>query len=116
MPISSVGRFRYPGEDGKLGRYDYRLTNLVPDNGIVNPIGLDPKDEASLDDIVSDELILPKDVQVRIRLRSRDVLHAAHLPHFRSQMYCVPGTPTEMNITPIYTTADYRNKIGNPDF
>ena len=109
-------KFRYPGEDGKLGRYDYRLTNLIPDNGIVNPIGLDPKDEASKDDIVSDELILPKDVQVRIRLRSRDVLHAAHMPHFRSQMYCVPGTPTEMNITPIYTTADYRNRIGNPEF
>lgn len=109
-------KFRYPGADGKLGRADYRLINLNADNGTLNPIGLDPQDQASMDDILKDELILPKGVMVRLKLRSRDVLHAAHLPHFRAQMYCVPGTPTEINIQPLYTTEEYRSRIGRPEF
>lgn len=109
-------KFRYPGEDGKLGRADYTLINLSADNGTINPVGLDPKDKASLDDVLMDELVLPKGVMVRLKLRSRDVLHAAHLPHFRAQMYCVPGTPTEINLEPSYTTEQYRSKIGKPEF
>lgn len=108
-------KFRYPGADGKLGNTDYRLT-MKDTKGIINEIGLDPDDEASLDDIVSNELILPKGARVTLHLRSRDVLHAAHLPHFRSQMYCVPGTPTQMTLKPLYTTEEYRERIKNPEF
>lgn len=109
-------KIRYPGPDGKLGNADYRLLNFDPDKGIVNEVGLDPKDPAAQDDIVSSELVLPKGKMVKLRLRSRDVLHAALLPHFRAQMYCVPGTPTEINLEPIYTTEEFRSKINKPEF
>lgn len=109
-------KFRYPGPDGKLGNADYRLINLNADNGPINPVGLDPKDPASADDILKDELIMPKGAMVKLRMRSRDVLHAAHLPHFRAQMYCVPGTPTQFNLKPIYTTDEFRSTINKPDF
>lgn len=109
-------KIRYPGPDGKLGNADYRLLNFDPDKGIVNEVGLDPKDPAALDDIISSDLILPKGKMVKLRLRSRDVLHAALLPHFRAQMYCVPGTPTEINLEAIYTTDEFRAKIKKPEF
>lgn len=109
-------KFRYPGPDGKLGRTDYRLTNTELPGGTVNAIALDITDPASADDIVKDELILPKGVMVKLRMRSRDVLHAAHLPHFRAQMYCVPGTPTQFNLEPLYTTEEFRSRINKPDF
>lgn len=109
-------KIRYPGPDGKLGNADYRLLNFDPEKGIVNEVGLDAKDPDAQDDIISSDLILPKGKMVKLRLRSRDVLHAALLPHFRAQMYCVPGTPTEINLEPIYTTEEFRSKINKPEF
>ena len=85
-------------------------------NGAVNAVGLDVNDPASADDFIKDELILPKGVMVKLRMRSRDVLHSALLPHFRAQMYCVPGTPTQFNLEPLYTTEEFRTRIGKPEF
>jgi cytochrome c oxidase subunit 2 len=59
---------------------------------------------------------MPKGKMVKLHMRSRDVLHAALLPHFRAQMYCVPGTPTQFSLEPLYTTEEYREKINKPDF
>jgi cytochrome c oxidase subunit 2 len=109
-------KFRYPGPDGKLGKTDYRLTQTEMPNGLPNAVGLDLTDPASADDVLQDELVLPKGKQIRLRMRSQDVLHSALLPHFRAQMYCVPGTPTQFNLTAKYTTEEFRDKIGNPDF
>ena len=47
--------FRYPGPDGKFGRTDLKLVN---DAG-GNPFGLDEKDPARKDDIVSASLKVP---------------------------------------------------------
>lgn len=109
-------KFRYPGPDGKLGKTDYRLTNTEMPDGTPNAVGIDLSDPASADDVLQDELILPKGKMIKLKMRSRDVLHSALLPHFRAQMYCVPGTPTQFNITAKYTTEEFRDKIGDAEF
>ncbi|MCG7860240.1 cytochrome c oxidase subunit II, partial [Flavihumibacter sediminis] len=49
-------------------------------------------------------------------INSRDVVHDVGLAHFRMKMDAVPGTPTTMWFTPKYTTAQMKEKTGNPDF
>ena len=63
--------FRYPGADGIYGAIK---PNLVDAAG-GNPLGLDPADPHSHDDIVSSVLELPVDQQAEIRLRAQDVIH-----------------------------------------
>ena len=36
--------------------------------------------------------------------------------HFRMKMDAVPGTPTTLWFTPIYTTEEMKKRTGNPDF
>ena len=43
-----------------------------------------------------------------LKMRSRDVIHSAFMPHFRAQMNCVPGMVTEFRFTPNKTTAEMR--------
>jgi cytochrome c oxidase subunit 2 len=38
------------------------------------------------------------------------------LVHFRMKMDAVPGTPTTMWFTPLYTTKEMKVKTNNPDF
>jgi cytochrome c oxidase subunit 2 len=61
-------------------------------------------------------LFLIKDQEYQFVLRSRDVIHSAYFPHFRSQMNCVPGMRTTLKFTPIYTTDEMRDKTGDPNF
>lgn len=56
--------------------------------------------------INSDSILLPKGRQVILKLRSKDVIHSAYLPHFRAQMNTVPGLTTEFVFTPKYTTEE----------
>lgn len=102
---------RYPGPDGKLGKHDFRL---ITQN---NPLGLDYDDPDAKDDIiVQGEMALPNNQDVLLRIRSKDVLHAVWLPHFRVQMYAVPGMPTQFKFKPIKTTEQMREELENPDF
>lgn len=101
---------RYPGRDGKLGVINYRLIDAS------NDFGFDLSDKAALDDFTASELHVPKGVPVLIKIRSRDVLHAVYMPHFRVQMYAVPGMPTRFWFTPTTTTDEMRAKLGNPKF
>jgi cytochrome c oxidase subunit 2 len=97
---------RYPGPDGKLGARDYRLTTAT------NQIGQDFRDRKNWDDvIVSQELYLPVNKKVRVRIIAKDVLHNFYLPQFRVKMDAVPGMPTYFVFTPIKTTAEYRNEL-----
>ena len=110
-------KFRYPGPDGKLGKHDFRFINSDSEKGPINELGLDLNDPASKDDIiVGSELVLPKGKIVTIRLRSQDVLHSALLPHFRAQMYCVPGTPTQFTLKPTISTKEMKAETNNPEF
>ncbi|MFT5820613.1 MAG: cytochrome c oxidase subunit 2 [Crocinitomix sp.] len=76
----------------------------------------DSIDSFAADDFVAKELFLIKDQEYFFVLRSQDVLHSAYFPHFRAQMNCVPGQRTSLKIKPIFTTAEMRERVGNPDF
>src|SRR6476661_3425691 len=101
---------RYPGRDMKLGVVNYRLIDAT------NEFGFDLNDNAAQDDFVAPEVHVPKGHPVLIKIRSRDVLHAVYSPHFRVQMYAVPGMPTRFWVTPTTTTDEMRAKLGNPNF
>jgi cytochrome c oxidase subunit 2 len=79
--------FRYPGPDGKFGRTDLRL---ISDAG-GNPLGLDPADPASKDDIVAATLRVPVDRDVVLTLKSRDVVHDFFVRELRVKQDAVPG-------------------------
>jgi cytochrome c oxidase subunit 2 len=94
---------RYAGKDKTLGLTDYRQI----DGG--NSVGLDTLDAAGYDDIiVKNEFHIPVNKEIEFKMRSRDVIHSAFMPHFRAQMNCVPGMITEFRFTPNKTTADMR--------
>jgi cytochrome c oxidase subunit 2 len=89
--------YRYPGQDGKLGRTDIRLINAK------NSLGVDAKDPASQDDIVippGGQLHLPVNKAVQLELRAKDVLHSFYVPQFRIKMDTVPGEVTHTWFTP----------------
>lgn len=101
---------RYAGADNKLGNHDFRQV------GVVNALGVDPKDPKSQDDVIVNELHFAVGKPVSLKFRAKDVIHSAYLPHFRVQMNVVPGLPTQFNFTPSITTAEMRTKLNNPKF
>lgn len=103
---------RYPGEDGKLGKHDFRLIN----DGAGNELGVDFEDKASEDDFVPRELHIPVGKPVVFKIRARDVLHSVFAPHFRLKMDAVPGMRTQFHFVPTKTTAQMIAETGNPDF
>lgn len=68
------------------------------------------------DDQVVKEFHLPNREEVRLVIRSRDVLHSMYLPHMRAQMNAVPGMTTTFRMTPIITTDSMRLVMNNPEF
>jgi cytochrome c oxidase subunit 2 len=87
---------RYPGRDNTFGRTQ---PALIDDT--TNPIGLDPADPAGKDDIVTaNEITVPVNRPVRIRLHSRDVIHSFFLPNFRVKQDAVPGMTPEVMFLP----------------
>jgi cytochrome c oxidase subunit 2 len=101
---------RYPGRDKQLGQINYRLIDAT------NEFGFDLTDKRTMDDFTAAEVRVPKGHPVLLRIRSRDVLHAVYAPHFRVQMYAVPGMPTKFWFTPTKTTDEMRAITGNPNF
>jgi cytochrome c oxidase subunit 2 len=112
MEIEATGyqfawHLRYPGADGILGSRDYKKISAD------NPLGQDWTDPHNFDDFHPDELWLPVNKTVRVRITSRDVLHSFFLPHFRVKMDAVPGLPTYFVFTPTKTTEEYRDELRN---
>ncbi|MGF6407640.1 cytochrome c oxidase subunit 2 [Pseudomonas frederiksbergensis] len=91
--------FRFPGQDGKLGKSDIKFVDST------NPLGLDPNDPAGQDDVLikSNEVRLPLDKPVKVLLRSKDVLHDFYVPQIRSKMDMVPGMVSYFWFTPTKT-------------
>ena len=89
-------RYRFPGDNGKLGFVDPRFVTGA------NPFGLDPADAAGQDDVLvtPNEVHLPLGRSVKVLLRSHDVLHDFYVPPFRSRMNIVPGMVTSFWFTP----------------
>ena len=105
--------YRYPGKDKVFGKKYYK--NI--DESKLNQLGLLWDDKAAQDDIVTNEaMYMVVGKPVKLVINSRDVVHDVGLVHFRMKMDAVPGTPTTMWFTPKYTTAQMKEKTGNPDF
>ncbi|MBV8630533.1 MAG: cytochrome C oxidase subunit II [Silvibacterium sp.] len=101
MQVEVVGEqfewyFRYPGADAAFGSTRPDLVNAAEGN----PLGLNPRDLSSRDDIVSSVLVLPAGREVDLRLRSIDVIHGLFIPGMRLKENAVPGLVLHVHFTP----------------
>jgi cytochrome c oxidase subunit II len=118
MQVEVMGKqfnwiFRYPGKDGIFGNRYYKNISDAENNSL----GLLWDDPTSHDDIVvSNTMYLVVKQPVKLIINSRDVIHDVGLAAFRMKMDAVPGTPTTMWFTPLYTTQEMKKMTGNPDF
>jgi cytochrome c oxidase subunit II len=102
----------YPGADRQFGRTDIKLLDLQS-----NPLGLDRTDPAAKDDVTMvNQMYLPVNRPIIVRLRSKDVIHSFGVPEFRVKQDAVPGFTIPIWFTPTVTTADMRTRLGNPEF
>lgn len=113
--------FRYPGKDNQFGKRYFR--NIDPSSNSLGLVWVDNKelnqkaDPATYDDIVQEQtMYVIKNRPVKLIIGSRDVIHDVGLSHFRLKMDAVPGIPTTLWFTPKYTTAEMKEKTGNPNF
>ncbi len=105
--------FRYPGKDNVFGKKYYK--NISDKDN--NMLGLLWDDEHAHDDIVvTNTMYLIVGKPVKLIINSRDVIHDVGMAAFRMKMDAVPGTPTTIWFTPLYTTAEMKKKTGDPDF
>jgi cytochrome c oxidase subunit 2 len=87
--------FHYAGPDGAFGRTDTKLITST------NNIGLDRTDPAAKDDVtIINEMHFPMGRPVKVRLRSKDVIHSFFLPNLRVKQDAVPGLSIEVWFTP----------------
>src|SRR4030095_10223193 len=102
----------YPGKDGVFGRTDIKLLDLQS-----NPLGLDRDDPAAKDDVVTlNQLYLPVNKPVVVRLRSKDVIHSFGVPEFRVKQDAIPGLTIPIWFVPNVTTAEMRTRLNKPEF
>lgn len=106
--------YRYAGKDQVFGKKYYKNINEEKNN----LLGLIWEDKAAQDDIVQSgtEMYVVVNKPVKLIINSRDVIHDVGLVHFRMKMDAVPGIPTTMWFTPLYTTTEMKAKTDNPDF
>ena len=103
---------RYAGPDGVFGRTDIKLINLQD-----NPLGLDRSDPAAKDDITTlNQVYLPANRPIIVKLRSKDVIHSFNVPEFRVKQDAIPGLTIPIWFVPTVTTAEMRARTGNPEF
>ena len=97
----------YPGVDGVFGRSSVELVDEA-----TNPVGLDRSDPMAMDDIVSiNQLHLPVNRPVTVRLSSKDVIHSFGLPVMRVKQDAIPGMEIPVYFTPILESGDQRWEI-----
>src|SRR3989475_13167163 len=93
--------FRYPGADGKFGVTEPELEDASA--GGEAALGLDAKDPASKDDVVSGVMVVPVNREIEVILRAHDVIHSFFVPAMRFKQDAVPGLAIHMHFTPIQT-------------
>jgi len=86
---------RYPGPDGQFGR---TMPELMKES-TGNPLGLDPNDASSRDDVVMPVIAVPVNRQVELILRSKDVTHNFFVRELRLKQDAVPGLETKLKFT-----------------
>jgi cytochrome c oxidase subunit II len=103
---------RYAGPDGLFGRTDIKLIDLQN-----NPLGVDRSDPTAKDDVTTlNQLYLPANKPIIVKLRSKDVIHSFGVPEFRVKQDAIPGLTIPVWFIPNVTTAEMRTRSGNPDF
>jgi cytochrome c oxidase subunit II len=87
--------FRYPGPDATFGTTQPRFAS-APEG---NPIGIDPADPHSADDLVTSELVLPADREIDLTLHAQDVIHGFAVPELHLKQNAVPGENIHIHFT-----------------
>ena len=88
--------FHYPGPDGVFGKQNTAFLSSS------NPLGIDPKDPAAQDDIVTkNEMHLINGKPTVIDISSKDVIHSFSLQHMRMCQDAIPGSRIPMWFRPI---------------
>lgn len=91
----------YPGADGVFGKTSQELIKAA------NPLGLDREDPAAKDDITTiNQLNVPVNKPVIVRLSSKDVIHSFSLPVMRVKQDAIPG-----QVIPVWFEADKTGKF-----
>lgn len=72
--------------------------------------------EHGSDDIVIKEFHLPVRENVKLVIRSKDVIHSVYIPHLRAQMNAVPGVSTLIHMKPTITTDSMRTVMKDQAF
>ena len=90
MEIEVTGKqfnwyFRYPGADGTFGRTAAKFVSEA------NPVGLDDKDPAGQDDVVTATLGVPAGREIKLIERSLDVTHGFFVRELRLKQDALPG-------------------------
>ena len=86
----------YTGPDGHFGRTDITKIDLQS-----NPLGLDRTDPAAKDDVTTvNQLFLPVNKPIIVKLRSKDVIHSFGVPAFRVKRDAIPGLFAPVWFTP----------------
>jgi len=102
----------YPGPDGKFGPTSAALVD-----GQTNPIGLDRKDPAAADDIVTvNQLHLPVNKPAIVFVSSLDVIHSFGLKEMRVKQDAIPGLSTPLWFVPTVTTDAMRASLGDAEW
>jgi cytochrome c oxidase subunit II len=103
---------RYAGADGKFGKTDIKMIDTQS-----NPLGLDRSDPNAKDDVTTlNQLYLPANKPIIIKLRSKDVIHSFGVPEFRVKQDAIPGLTIPIWFVPNVTTAEMRTRTGKPEF
>ena len=102
----------YAGPDKIFGRRDIKLIDAQE-----NPLGIDRSDPAAKDDITTlNQLYLPVNTPILVRLRSKDMIHSFGVPEFRVKQDAIPGLTIPTWFIPNVTTAEMRSRLGKDDF
>lgn len=104
--------FHYAGNDGVFGKKDIKQVDATN-----NPLGLDSKDPHASDDVTTiNNLYLPVNKPVILKISSQDVIHSFGSPHMRVKQDAIPGMMIPATFKPILTTAEMRKKLANEGF
>ncbi len=96
----------YAGADGKFGRRDSKLVTAE------NPLGVDPEDPASKDDIVlQNDLHVPVNKPVIIHVGTKDVIHSFALQQMRVKQDTIPGADIPIWFKPEMTSDQVRETM-----
>ena len=103
---------RYPGADGKFGKTDIKLIDAQE-----NPLGIDRSDPDAKDDVTTlNQLYLPANRPIIVKLRSKDVIHSFGVPEFRVKQDAIPGLTIPVWFVANVTTDEMRQRTGKAEF